>query len=158
MWLMDLTNTQKTQEMLESLSFKIFFFSYLGLWVYFRLNYFLVASVFINYRQGSERWHSANERRRLLPLTNKKAATKFIHHTEREGLEDQVWWWGIWDGKYRRDILRHREDSPCWENAGFQDIWSIIIITYFPKNSNLILFFQDSQNSCYMTIMCAFLS
>lgn len=48
--------------------------------------------------------------------------------------------------------------SPCWENAGFQDIWSIIIITYFPKNSNLILFFEDSQNSCYMTIICAFLS
>ena len=48
--------------------------------------------------------------------------------------------------------------STCWENAGFQDIWSIIIITYFPKNSNLILFFEDRQNSCYMTIICAFLS
>ena len=38
------------------------------------------------------------------------------------------------------EIFWDTEDSPCWENAGFQDIWSIIIITYFPKFYSHFLF------------------
>ena len=49
-----------------------------------------------------------------------EGSNKYIQdNRRREGLEDQVWWWGMRMGNIERDILRHK-GLPCWENAGFR--------------------------------------